>query len=144
MVASPSSHPFIDWDFSWNKPSSYWGTFIYGNPHLGGWQLLGSSEGSKLKQLGTNGWKSLCLWMIIFGWNKQLWMIKQLWMKTSSKKTSSFLLSLRRVSKWTLMGDLRSSKGPGCWGMMQRNTDPILRMPIPINHLLPFLLIFHR
>ena len=27
----PLHHPFIDWEFPWNKPSSYWGSPIYGN-----------------------------------------------------------------------------------------------------------------
>ena len=31
---TPSHHPFRC-DFPWNKPSSYWGSPIYGNPHIG-------------------------------------------------------------------------------------------------------------
>ena len=32
--ATPSHHPLIFMDFPWNKPSSYWDTSIYGNPHF--------------------------------------------------------------------------------------------------------------
>ena len=28
------SSSILDWDFPWNKPSSYWGIYIYGNPHI--------------------------------------------------------------------------------------------------------------
>ena len=89
MVASPSSHPFIDWDFPWNKPSTHWGTLIYGNPQMGGWQLLGSSEGSKFKQLWgpmdekVYGWSSLgetnnCGWSNNYGWKRRAKKNKQL------------------------------------------------------------------
>lgn len=77
---------------------------------MGGWQLLGSSEGSKFKQLWTNGWKSL--WMIIFGWNKQLRMIKQLWMKTSSKKNKQLPSKPKACLQVNFNGRLEELKGP--------------------------------
>ena len=38
---TPSYHPFIDWDFPWNQPSSDKGYPIYGNPH---WPNSGESD----------------------------------------------------------------------------------------------------
>ena len=30
----PQSSSFLDWDFPWNKPTSYWGSPRYGNPYV--------------------------------------------------------------------------------------------------------------
>ena len=29
---TPINHPSLDWDFPWNKPSSYWGSPLFENP----------------------------------------------------------------------------------------------------------------